>query len=263
VVATELRPLDVDVLRESLRPPWTRLDVVAVTSSTNADLLTAAASTATGTVLAAEEQQAGRGRLDRAWTSPPGSGLTFSVLLRPSAPRSAWGWLPLLSGLAVCDAVAAHTGLEPALKWPNDVLIGPDERKLAGILAQVGGDAVVIGIGLNVNAEAGELPVPTATSLRVATGAPIDRSQLLCEVLGELGSRFELWDAAGGDPNAAGLAADYRERCTTLGRQVTVIPTAGARVRALAVDVDDAGALVLQVGDQRQLFAAGDVEHVR
>lgn len=260
--------LDADDLRQSLRPPWTRLDVVAVTSSTNADLIAAAQSTVTGSVLAAEEQQAGRGRLDRVWTSPPGSSLTFSVLLRPTAPRATWGWLPLLTGVAVCDAVAAHTGLQPRLKWPNDVLIGAGdpagaELKLAGILVQVSGDAVVIGIGLNVNVEAADLPVPTATSLLALMGAPVDRTQLLCEVLGELGTRVQLWDGAGGDPNAGGLAADYRERCATLGREVTVISTAGAQVRAEAVDVDETGALVLQVGDRRQLFAAGDVEHVR
>jgi BirA family biotin operon repressor/biotin-[acetyl-CoA-carboxylase] ligase len=267
VVGTESAgPLDVTALRDSLRPPWTDLDVVAVTDSTNADLLATAGQRSTGSVLVAEEQRAGRGRLDRSWESAPGSGLTFSVLLRPGAPLDRWGWLPLLAGLAVCDAVAAHTGLQPRMKWPNDVLIGAQELKVAGILAQVGGasgDAVIIGIGINVNATAEQLPVPTATSLRVAAGRALDRTQLLCEVLGELGTRFSLWDAAGGEPNAAGLAADYRDRCATVGRTVTVSQVGGAQVTAQAVDIDASGALVLLEDGQRRLFAAGDVEHVR
>jgi len=262
-MATEPEPLDAAALHESLRPPWTRLEIVATTASTNTDLVAAAATTPSGSVLAAESQLAGRGRLDRTWTSPARLGLTFSVLLRPRAPLSTWGWLTLLTGVAVCDAIAAHTGREPRLKWPNDVLYGPDELKVAGILAQVQGDAVVIGIGLNVNTAPEELPVPTATSLLAVTGQPVNRTELLCEVLGELGSRYQAWDEAGGDPGSGGLLADYRDRCATIGREVTVFQTDGREVRAKAVDGDDTGALVLMVDGERRLFAAGDVQHLR
>jgi BirA family transcriptional regulator, biotin operon repressor / biotin---[acetyl-CoA-carboxylase] ligase len=119
---------------------FTSVEVVAQTGSTNADLLAAArAGAAAGSVLVAEEQTAGRGRLDRSWQSPPGAGLTFSVLLRPAAiaPGSR-GWLPLLTGVAVAGALASQTAVDARLKWPNDVLAeGPeDRRKLAGILAE-------------------------------------------------------------------------------------------------------------------------------
>src|SRR5207247_3184629 len=89
-----------------------------------------------------------------------------------SASASQWGWLPLLTGVAVRDAVAELTGLDAALKWPNDVLLGAARRKAAGILAQVVGDAAVVGVGLNVTTTAGELPVDTATSLAIEGGAP-------------------------------------------------------------------------------------------
>jgi BirA family biotin operon repressor/biotin-[acetyl-CoA-carboxylase] ligase len=257
------KALDADALRQSLHTPWSRLDVVETSESTNAALLAAAPDALSGQVLAAEHQLAGRGRLGRTWSSPPRAGLTFSVLLRPTAPPSSWGWLPLLTGLAVGDAVSAGTGLNARVKWPNDVLVGPDERKIAGILVQINGGAVVIGIGLNANLAEADLPVPTASSLLIQTGAAVDRTELLCEVLGELGSRYQLWDAAGGNPAAAGLAADYRDRCSTLGRMVTVTQTDGATIQAKAIDVDETGRLVLQVGDERQVLAAGDVHHVR
>src|SRR3984885_10900926 len=141
---------------------WTALDVVASTGSTNVDLLARAADSALpeGQVLVAEEQTAGRGRLGRTWTSVPGASLTFSVLLRPvTVPAGRGGWLPLLAGVAVASAVRSVAGVEAVLKWPNDVLVG--DRKLAGILAEQSpdGSAVVIGIGLNVAAAPGALPV--------------------------------------------------------------------------------------------------------
>jgi BirA family biotin operon repressor/biotin-[acetyl-CoA-carboxylase] ligase len=173
-------PLAADALADALLPGsrlLTAVRVVARTGSTNADLLAAArAGTAAGTVLVAEEQTAGRGRLDRSWHSQPGAALTFSVLLRPAAiPPSARGWLPLLTGVAVAAALRAQTGLDVSLKWPNDVLVSGAEPgmagKLAGILAEQAGDAIVVGIGLNVSARRDELPAPQATSLLLAGAA--------------------------------------------------------------------------------------------
>ena len=110
-------------------------------------------------MLAAEQQSAGRGRLGRAWVAPPRAALTFSVLLRPAAvPRARLGWLPLLAGVAVAAAIRAQAGVDAQLKWPNDVLVGG--AKLAGILAEAAGDAVVVGIGLNVSTGLDELPPP-------------------------------------------------------------------------------------------------------
>ena len=165
--------------RAVLRPGglWQAVEVVDRTGSTNADLLARALGGAPeGLVLAAEEQSAGRGRMGRTWVSPPYAALTFSLLVRPAAvPPARRGWLPLLAGVAVASAVTAVTGVQTRLKWPNDVLAGP--AKLAGILAEAAGDAVVVGVGLNVSTEPGELPPPgpgalAATSLRIA--APAD-----------------------------------------------------------------------------------------
>src|SRR5690348_8917509 len=142
-------PIDIDRVRSLLGERWARIDAVAETPSTNLDLLEQHGA-ADRTALVAEHQTAGRGRLDRAWSSPPGAGLTFSALLRPEVPLLRWGWLPLLAGVALADAVRARTGVEAVLKWPND-LLAPDGGKLAGILVQTADDVVVIGIGLNVS----------------------------------------------------------------------------------------------------------------
>ena len=169
---------------------WTSLEVVAVTGSTNADLLRRGG--AEGQVLVAESQVAGRGRMGRSWVSAPGASLTFSVLLRPvSVPAARRGWLPLLTGVAVASAVRDVSGVAAVLKWPNDVLAG--SRKLAGILAEQSGDAVVIGIGLNVATPADALPVSPsglpATSLLVE-GASVSREALLAGILRELERRY-------------------------------------------------------------------------
>src|SRR6516164_482086 len=133
--------LTLDVARVSaglVRPGslWREVRAVAETGSSNADLLAAAgAGAAEGTVLVAEAQTAGRGRMGRRWASPPGAGLTFSVLLRPDGvPGALLGWVPLLAGVAAAAAVRAVAAVEPGLKWPNDVLIGG--AKLGGILAE-------------------------------------------------------------------------------------------------------------------------------
>jgi BirA family transcriptional regulator, biotin operon repressor / biotin---[acetyl-CoA-carboxylase] ligase len=254
-------PLDVPALSAGLESPWVRLSVVDETASTNTDLLGVAASTPEGTVLVAEHQTAGRGRLDRVWTSPPRSGLTFSVLVRPGTPRTTWGWLPLLSGVAVCDAVGA-AGLPAMLKWPNDVLLGAEQRKGAGILVQVAGEAAVIGIGLNVSTTADELPVPTAASL-ATEGGEVERSTLLATILTELGYQYVRWRDARGNAEVCGLAADYLERCATLGLSVTVTTAGGATLRGLATGIDAEGRLRVTAEGRDHVVAAGDVEHIR
>lgn len=235
--------------------------MVDETESTNADLLAAAQSTPEGAVLLAEHQSAGRGRLDRAWTSPPRSGLTFSVLVRPGTPLATWGWLPLLAGVAVCDAVGA-AGHEAMLRWPNDLLLGAGQRKAAGILVQVAGEAAVIGIGLNVSTTAEELPVPTAASL-ATEGGEVERSALLATILSELGQRYLGWRDARGDALACGLAADYEACCATLGQNVTVTTADGAALRGLATGIDPEGRLRVSADGHEHVVAAGDVQHIR
>src|SRR5215468_7129138 len=148
---------------------WREVRVVEETGSTNADLLAEAqAGAGEGLVLVAEAQTAGRGRMGRRWISPPRRALTFSVLLRPAVPAGLLGWVPLLAGVAVASALEHTAGVDARLKWPNDVLAGG--AKLAGILAERWGGAIVVGTGINVLQERGELPVPTATSLVMARG---------------------------------------------------------------------------------------------
>jgi BirA family transcriptional regulator, biotin operon repressor / biotin---[acetyl-CoA-carboxylase] ligase len=253
--------LDVTALRSALSPRWARIEVVDTTDSTNADLL-ADTSAPDRSALVAEHQLAGRGRFDRTWTSPPRAGLTFSVLLRPSVPMSDWGWLPLLAGMALLEAVSTATGLETGLKWPNDLLVA-DGRKLAGILAQTAGPVVVVGIGLNVSTAEQELPVETATSLLLAGAGAVDRSVLLVEILRRLDARYAQWSDCGGDAAACGLAAAYRSACTTLGRGVHVRLAGDEVVEGTAVDVDDLGRLLVRTASGDQPIGAGDVEHVR
>lgn len=255
-------PLDGDTLRASL-PGWSRLDVVASTGSTNADLVAAALAGAPDrTVLVAEHQQAGRGRLARTWESPAGSGLTFSVLLRPEGVGPArFGWLPLLAGLALADAVTGYAGAACGLKWPNDLLLG--ERKAAGILAEVAAPgAVVVGIGVNVaSAPPGQ---PQATSLAEHVAHVPDRAELLVAALRRLDVRERSWRESGGDPDVDRLRADYRAACRTLGSLVRITLPGGQLYEGVAEDVDEDGRLlVVEHGGRRRAVAAGDVTHVR
>jgi BirA family biotin operon repressor/biotin-[acetyl-CoA-carboxylase] ligase len=195
-----------------------------------------------GLCVVAEEQTAGRGRLDRTWVSPPRAGLTFSVLLRPVTAQL--GWVPLLGGLAVVKALRERAEVDAALKWPNDVLVG--ERKVAGLLAEAVDGAVVLGVGLNVTTHAGELPHAAATSLLIEGARTTDRDTLLRAVLRAL----SVTDA---DRPA------YREACTTIGRRVQVHVPGGEVVEGLAEDVDAEGRLVVDGTP----YAAGDVVHLR
>lgn len=284
-------PLNAAALRRAVVTPdalWTALDVVEATGSTNSDLAARAAQDAPeGAVLIAEEQTAGRGRLDRRWTAPARSGLFFSVLLRPGAaaagrpsadgasvsagfapvPVHRWGWLPLLAGVATATALSRAAGVDTALKWPNDLLVTVDgeEYKAGGILAErAGDDAVVIGIGVNVSLRTGELPVPTATSLALAGAPGTDRDPLLRAVLRSIGDWYDAWRAVDGDPAASRLQQTYAAGCATLGREVRAELPGGGELAGTAVGVDGDGRLVIATPDGgEQPVAAGDVVHLR
>jgi BirA family transcriptional regulator, biotin operon repressor / biotin---[acetyl-CoA-carboxylase] ligase len=257
------RPLDAAELRRRVRAAdglWRDVRVAAQTGSSNADLLEEARSgAAEGLVLVAEEQTAGRGRLGRAWSAPPRAGLIFSVLLRPEGvPPARLGWLPLLTGVAVATAVRDQTGVPARLKWPNDVLVG--ERKLAGILAEAHGDAVVAGVGLNVTLGQEELPVPAATSLLIEGATSTDRAALLAAILTALARRYRTWRA---DPDGAELRAEYLRWCATIGREVRVELPGGAVLTGTAEDVDEVGRLAVRTPENLIRVGAGDVVHVR
>ncbi|MBC7292049.1 MAG: biotin--[acetyl-CoA-carboxylase] ligase [Actinotalea sp.] len=277
-------PLAVDAVRAVLRTAGATGSVVVVdrTSSTSQDVLAGLATRPDAwpdrSVLVADHQAGGRGRRGRTWTTPARAALTFSVVLRPGdgVPADRWGWLPLLAGSAVVEAVEEVTGLRAGLKWPNDVLVdtGGEElpgwgtrRKVVGILGDLAmvpeGRAAVVGIGVNVDQTAAELPVPTATSLAL-TGGRADRTLLLAAVVRHLLDVDARWRAARGDVAAAGLDARVTAVCTTLGQPVRVeLP--GERVlegvaRALAAD----GSLEVVDGTGRlHTVPAGDVHHLR
>jgi BirA family biotin operon repressor/biotin-[acetyl-CoA-carboxylase] ligase len=253
-------PLDAAQLSAAVVRPgglWRSVEVVPVTGSTNADLLArAAAGEPEGAVLVAELQ------------SPPRAALTFSVLLRPAAvPRALLGWLPLLAGVAVAAAVRDVAAVDAQLKWPNDVLAGP--AKLAGILAEAAGDAVVIGIGLNVSTGPAELPPPgpgalPATSLRLEGSPNLDRERLLAGILAGLERRYRTWSRVSGDPERSGLRAEYTGLCATLGRRVRVELPGGRLLDGLAAGVDADGRLLVSMPpDPDLVVAAGDIVHLR
>jgi len=269
---TQVRaPLDRAALRRALVRPgglWRDLEVVESTGSTNADLLARAlAGEPEGAVLAAEEQRAGRGRMGRTWTSPPRAALTFSVLLKPAVPPARRGWLPLLTGVAVATAVTQVAGVETRIKWPYDLLTA--DAKLAGILAEASGDAVVVGIGLNVSTEPAEFPQARpgalpATSLRAAGATALDRAGLLLAILGELEHWYRAWQRVGGDPDRSGLRAVYTGLSATIGRTVRAELPGGQALSGSAAGVDSDGRLLLRVSSGAEVaVSAGDVVHLR
>jgi len=188
-VADSLAP---DAVRPLLRGRFGKVYRYAeVTPSTQRML---AEDSAEGAVAVAEEQTEGRGRLGRRWEAAAGSSILVSVLLVPSVEPPRLPELSLVAGGAVAQAIAELTGIEPAIKFPNDLLIGM--RKVAGILAESSEGRVVLGIGVNVNQTAQELPAETLTpptSLRVVLGEPVDRARLLAAILLHLERDYDAW----------------------------------------------------------------------
>ena len=282
------RPLDLAALRRAAVRTgglWRTIEVVESTGSTNADLLARAlAGEPEGTVLATEDQRAGRGRLGRTWITPPRAALTFSLLVRPDVPPAKRGWLPLLTGVAVAGAITSVTGVETSLKWPNDVLAGPGHPapgqprpgKLVGILAEGAGDAIVVGIGVNVSTEQAELPergpgALPAASLLTAGAKPeaLDRTPLLLAILSAFERRYLTWREAAGDPEASGLRAAYLEHSGTIGRLVRAELPGGQALSGPAVGVDADGRLLVRSSSGTGAagsvvpVAAADVVHLR
>ena len=264
----------IDELRGALvapAGPFAALDVVDSTGSTNADLLAAAASGAADrTVLIAGRQTAGRGRRDRDWISPPGTGLYLSVLLRPGeVPAARLGSLAMVAGLALLRTAREVAGVDAALKWPNDLLAGPAHGKCAGVLSEAaaGGSAVVVGIGLNVGSVPGEVPAGpgglVATSLADNGASTTDLTELAIALLSRFAEIESAWRNAQGDTEASGVLASYREACATLGTTVRVeLP--GGELTGVAVTVDPAGELVIKSADGAEVsVSAGDVVHLR
>jgi BirA family biotin operon repressor/biotin-[acetyl-CoA-carboxylase] ligase len=211
-----------------------------------------------GTAVIAEAQSKGRGRLGRAWVSPPGKNLYLSVVLRTELPVERLGQINLAAGVAVCEAV--RTWKAAAIKWPNDVLV--DGRKIAGILAEMegGGPArvVIVGIGVNLNTEWADFPDDLrdkAISLRLATGAPVDRARFTARLLGHLERRYDQLVRDGFAP----IASAWRELAPLIGRAIRVQEREGV-VEGTVIDLAEDGALRLRLADGREhRIIAGDV----
>lgn len=213
-------------------------------------------------VVATDDQRAGRGRLGRVWQAPAGRTLAASTLVDAAAlPASAAGWLPLLAGAALARALTPFVEATVEVKWPNDVLL--DGRKVAGILAERLPDGrVVVGTGVNLLLSDEELPVPTATSLALAgarsTGVDTVLATFLTEFSALLAPLLSL-----GDAEAAGTAAVVHAHCATLGRTVRLELPDGTVEEGVAVDLAPDGGLVLELAGARRSFSAGDVTHLR
>jgi BirA family biotin operon repressor/biotin-[acetyl-CoA-carboxylase] ligase len=211
-----------------------------------------------GAVLVVEEQTAGRGRHDRGWSAPQYSSVMTSVLLRPQVEQARWGWLPLVTALAIVDAVQQF-GVEAVVKWPNDVLVA--DRKLAGVLCEVVptpvGPALVAGWGINVDQRDDELPAESATSVLVA-GGRVDRVGLAAAVLGAFEHWYRRWEHS--DPL---VQSHYRERSSTLGRDVVLLLPGGGRLQGRATGLADSGGLVVSSEGSDHVVAAADVVHLR
>ncbi|MCW2856236.1 MAG: biotin--acetyl-CoA-carboxylase ligase [Marmoricola sp.] len=205
-------------------------------------------------LVVADHQTAGRGRLDRTWETPPGTALTFSAVVDPGLADHDWPLLPLAVALAVADGLRTAAGVSVAVKWPNDLLI--EGAKVAGILlerVQADRPLAIIGIGINVGLDVEDLPVPTATSLRIA-GADVDRTAVFAAVVPALGA---ILTALRSEPSA--VLERYRSECDTIGREVEVHLPDGELLVGTASGIDRHGRLV--VGEST--IGAGDVVHVR
>jgi len=255
-------------IKEHLRTRWLGQRAVCcfdVVESTNTEANRLAREDAPeGTLIVANAQTRGRGRLGRSWVSPPGSGLYLSIILRPSCSPDWFPRLTLTAGVAVASAIQ-ETGMRPQLKWPNDILIA--DRKVGGILTEAVFDKkrinfVILGIGINVNTERDELPISVrslATSLRLSLGKPLSRTHLLQSLLHQLEQWYEFFRAGAFET----ILETWCEFDTTLGRVVEVfLPE--RRIVGVAETLESDGTLLVR--DKRgclHRIVAGDVVHCR
>ena len=212
-----------------------------------------------GLVARADYQSAGRGRLGRTWESTSGSALLCSILLRPPLASEDLALAVAAVALSAREALGRLSGLTPALKWPNDLVV--EDRKLGGVLAEIvnadEGAAIIVGAGINLTA-----PGPAslqATSVLGETGEVLLAQDVLEALLEELSKRRELLDDLGG---RATLRDEWRAALSTIGRSVRVVQAQG-EIEGRALDIDDHGALVVEVQGNRRVFHVGDVVHLR
>ena len=243
--------LDKSLINSLVTQYW-RVSVVDVTASTQTDLASLArvGKAKAGDVIAANYQSAGRGRLSRTFEAPKNSALLFSFYIEPKRSTEDWGWIALIAGASVAQALDE---VKATVKWPNDILV--NEKKISGLIAEIVGDGVVIGIGINVGMSSEELPVLTATSLAIEGVSDTNRNQILAKVLSQFESNFSTWDE--GDDSATQI---YTSLSSTLGTKVQIHYPNEQIEKGLAVAISPRGELILDSGSHVQ---AGDVVHLR
>ncbi|MTA80931.1 MAG: biotin--[acetyl-CoA-carboxylase] ligase, partial [Actinobacteria bacterium] len=224
--------LDTSIINATVGRYW-RVSVVELTASTQSDLVTLArAGTAdAGDVIVANYHSNGRGRLSRSFDAPQGTALLFSLYIKPQRIVEDWGYIPLIAGASVAH-VLSDFGAK--LKWPNDVLI--KDKKVAGLIAEVTDEGIVIGIGINVGMQVQQLPVPTATSLLIEGARAVTRNQLLAEFLNSFEENFFAWDGGSDD-----IRGEYLNLSATIGREVRVEYPDGEYETGLAVSISSRG----------------------
>jgi len=237
--------LDKSVINSLVTQYW-RVSVVDVTASTQTDLaaLARAGKAKAGDVIAANYQSAGRGRLSRTFEAPKNSALLFSFYIEPKRSNEDWGWISLIAGVSVAHALDE---VKATVKWPNDILV--NEKKISGLIAEIVGDGVVIGIGINVGMTLEELPVLTATSLAIEGVGNTNRNKILAKVLSQFESNFTTWDTQ-----------IYTSMSSTLGTKVQIHYPNEKIEKGIAVAISPRGELILDSGSHVQ---AGDVVHLR
>lgn len=237
------------------------MSVRSESGSTNADLRQHSRDVALWphwSVVLTDNQTAGRGRLDRTWIAPKGASLAVSVLLRNVSP-AIWGWVPLIAGSALHQAIAAQLPQhDVGVKWPNDVLV--DGRKISGILAEVADGAIILGAGINTAMRPDQLPVPTATSF-ATLGMEANSDRLLADFLREF--RVLLTRASEAGIGPSGVGAVITASSATLGQTVRVDLPDGTAVEGRALRLDADGRLVVAEGQREHIISAGDVVHAR
>jgi BirA family biotin operon repressor/biotin-[acetyl-CoA-carboxylase] ligase len=273
-------PLSLDAIQSSLATAslGRRIELRDQIGSTNREAVSLAqAGVEHGTVVLADSQSEGRGRLSRLWFSPPGVNLYCSIVIRKVLPAdrlSEWlSWLPLTAALAAAEAIETVAATSVVVKWPNDLFIA--ERKVGGILCESGtntrsGPFQVIGIGLNINGERSDFPDElreTATTIRHEAGRFIDRNRLLAQLLYELEGCLDEYMQRGFER----LAVAYGRRCSTIGKTVKATLADGKELVGLAEAIGKDGSLTLvqraMSDDERapkvQQLRAADIVHLR
>lgn len=231
-----------------------RVKVISETTSTQSEIINNFSPLQHGDLLIAEFQNNGRGRLDRKFIAPPMRAILFSAFIKPERSISEWGWLPLVIGVSVAEALSRITGKEFLTKWPNDVLFG--EKKVCGILCESNYGGVIAGVGINVNFDSSELPVDNADSLNLIMGKSMERDLVLAEVLTQISKNLELWNTS----SVELISETYIKYSATIGTEVKVELGNGKVISAKALGISEVGELLL---DDGSAISIGDVTHLR